>query len=392
MQARMLCGAGALLFASACTGPRSPGGTFASLHPARPAVDCAARSTAIDAVIADVNGRQKNIGLSVAIAAGDSIVYLRTLGFADLEDSTPVTLQTRFPIASVSKLITGLAALRLSERGAFDWDAPIQRYVPEFPSAPFAVTARLLAAQLAGIRHWGSERNADLFTRHFADVRDILPLFRANPYVADTAVGYSYSSYGYDLLALAMQVAARQGFQSIVREEVLTPLRLASTEFDDARRVIPHHARLYRYSDPDTRAESLEPIPVLERDYSHNLAGGNMISTAADLARLGAALRRPGYLRPSSWNTLYTRPRSGVFESPMSVGVFVARDSGVLRHIYMNGADPGTQAGLAVYPELALAVAIVTNTWGLGSASGELVGGDSTALPAKIVSRCRDAA
>jgi CubicO group peptidase (beta-lactamase class C family) len=85
----------------------------------------------------------------------------------------PVTNETRFGVASITKAFTGLALLKLHEVGRIDLDVPIQRYVPAFPVKPGGViTPRLLAAHLAGIRHWGPERNAALYARHFDDVND----------------------------------------------------------------------------------------------------------------------------------------------------------------------------------------------------------------------------
>ena len=139
---------------------------------------------------------------------GGETVLAENLGYADLEHRVPVTNETRFGVASITKAFTGLSLLKLREAGRIDLDAPIQRYVPAFPVKPGGViTPRLLAAHLAGIRHWGQERNAALYARHFDDVNDVLALFKDDTLVAPPGTKASYSSYGYNLIAAAIQSA-----------------------------------------------------------------------------------------------------------------------------------------------------------------------------------------
>ena len=72
-------------------------------------------------------------GLQVAVGINGEIVWSDAFGFADLENRTPATPLTRFRIASISKALTGTVAARLYEQGKLDLDAPIQRYLTDFP-------------------------------------------------------------------------------------------------------------------------------------------------------------------------------------------------------------------------------------------------------------------
>jgi serine beta-lactamase-like protein LACTB, mitochondrial len=349
---------------------------------------CAVNASDIRRAIADVTGRQRNVGLSVAIRREGRIVFSEGFGFADLEDSVRVTPRTRFPVASVTKAFTGVALLKAAERGQIDLDAPIQRHVPTFPVKPGpAITPRLLAAHLAGIRHWGSERSPALFARRFDDVMDILPLFAGDTLVAVPGSRYSYSSYGYNLLAAAIQSAAGKPFQAVVGSQIFAALEMRDTEFDDPRRIIPHRARLYSFFDLATYAEQSDLVRVPDRDYSHNMAGGNLITTPEDLTRFGDALTRPGLLSSASLDRLYQRTRVGEVESAMSFGWFVGAE-GEPRRIYINGANPGAMAGLYVDPSSRLVIALASNTWGRGSRSAEMTGGGPTDLPARIAAAC----
>ena len=91
------------------------------------------------AALADIQRRQRNVGLSALVLLGGETVVAENLGYADLEHLVPVTSETRFGVASITKAFTGLSLLKLHEAGRIDLDAPIQRYVPAFPEKPGGV-------------------------------------------------------------------------------------------------------------------------------------------------------------------------------------------------------------------------------------------------------------
>jgi serine beta-lactamase-like protein LACTB len=337
---------------------------------------CRDRRQALKDALADIQRRQRNIGLSAMVMLGGETVIAENLGYADLEHRVPVTSETRFGVASITKAFTGLSLLRLHEAGRIDLDAPIQRYVPAFPVKPGGViTPRLLAAHLAGIRHWGRERNAALYARHFDDVNDVLALFKDDTLVAPPGTKESYSSYGYNLIGAAIQSASGVKYQDYVNREIISRLGLGNTGFDDVRRVLPNRARRYSYFDPWTFAiDSTAVYRVPDWDYSHNTAGGNMYSTAGDLAKLGRAIERPGLLSKGSLDLLYRRPRVGAVQASMSFGFFVSDSAAPHRLLNIGGSNAGLQSGLFVYPDEDLVIVVLANTWGIRSNSGEMNG------------------
>jgi len=350
-----------------------------------PGLPCAASAAEVREAIRRVHEKQKNIGLAAAVAREGKLVFEDYRGSADLEHRVPVTRDTRLGIASITKAFTGVALLKLWETGRIDLDAPVQKYVPSFPVKPEGtITPRLLAAHLAGIRHWKAERTPELYATHFDDVSKILRLFENDPLESAPGTRYSYSSYGYDLLGAVIQAASGESYTDDVSRALLSPLHLDATGFDDVRRVLPHRVRRYSFYDPVTFDEKSEPVRVPDWDYSHNLAGGNMFSTARDLVRFGSAFVRPGFLNREAWLLLTTRPRIDSVESPMSFGWFVSEKDRTPREIHTSGSNAGVQAALYVYPDSALVVAVHSNTWGVGSGSGEMV----SDLPQEIARLC----
>lgn len=351
---------------------------------------CAATREQLMAAISSVHDKQRNVGVQAAINLNGHIVFSVGLGTADRALNIPVAPNTVFPVASVTKAFTGVAVLRADAEGKIDLDAPIQTYVPEFPVKPqLVITPRRLAAHRAGIHHWGAgidhwgvERDA-LYARHFNRLVDILPLFKDDPLRANAGEEYQYSSLGYNLLALAVERATGNEFTDYVRKEVLKPLRLSHTRFDDVDRPVTGRSKLYSFYDLRTFAELSGPIDVPEHDYSHNIAGGNMSTTSEDLVAFGAALFEPGLLPARQYRMLFEQPTFGGRPSPMTFGFF-AQEAGSERVLRINGANPGMMSALSIYPERKLSVAILANTWGIGSRSGEM----TNELPRRLADLC----
>lgn len=361
---------------------------------------CQATDDQLLAAIRAVHEKQKNVGVQTAIYLDGRLVFSKGLGLANREKNIPVTPGTIFPLASVTKAFTGVATLKAHAAGKIDLDAPIQQYVPEFPAKPpLEITPRRLAAHRAGIHHWGAgiarwgiERES-LYSRHFDRLDEILPLFKDDPLRPKAGAEYQYSSFGYNLLALAVERATGIEFTRYVQGQILRPLRLSNTRFDDVREPAPAaKAKLYTYYDLKTYAELPEAVPVPAIDWSHNMAGGNMSSTAEDLVKFGAALLRPGFLPPREYEMLFEQPTFGGNATPVSFGFFNqesgAEKAGPERVLRINGANPGLMSALSIYPERKLVLAVIANSWGIGSRGGEMTG----ALPKQLADLCLPAA
>jgi CubicO group peptidase (beta-lactamase class C family) len=131
-------------------------------------------------------------GVSVAVAVDGKIVWSEGFGFRDLAAKKPVTPATRFRVGSVSKSLTSAGLVLLVERGRIDLDAPVQKYVPDFPVREAPISTRLLGGHLAGIRHYRD--NEMLRDEPFADSHAALTIFKDDPLVVRPGTKYSYST------------------------------------------------------------------------------------------------------------------------------------------------------------------------------------------------------
>jgi CubicO group peptidase (beta-lactamase class C family) len=331
-------------------------------------------------ILQTVHDKQKNVGLSAAIIYKGKLVYSEGIGFADLEFKIPVDKKTKFQVASVTKAFTGTALVKLFSEGKINLDVEIQKYVSDFPNkSKNPITLNLLAIHFGGIRHYKqNEKTVTFLNTNYADLSEAIKLFKDDELLSEPGTKYQYSSFGYNLLALAIENAAKKPFEKFVEDEIFKPLDMQNTQFNDVRFIIENRARYYSFYDPITFTPSEKILRVPDFDYSYNMGGGNIITTAEDLAKFGQAFTKAGFFEQKYLEMLYKRQRK---DSPWSYGWFVPEDSEKTgKRLHITGAFPGVQACLFVYPDEDLSIAILSNTWGIGSNSGEMV----STVPEKI--------
>ena len=255
---------------------------------------------------------------------------------------------------------------RLVERGVFDLDEPVQRYVPSFPDKGALITAALLAAHRAGIRPYHDDMEAINRTHYDTVTASLAPFAAADPLVAVPDTQFVYSNYGYVLLSAAIEGAARRPFLDVMQSEVFRPLGMDATVPDDAHLTLPDRAANYDVETPFSPDGSLVPSPA--NDFSAKWASGGFLSTAEDVVRFGNVAvptplggRAGDVLRRETVDIL-VRVRSGA--PPLAgygLGWMSASDLHLRRVHFHFGASSGGTAVVAVYPGSGVVVAVLAN-------------------------------
>ncbi len=295
-------------------------------------------------------------GVSAAVAVDGEIVWSEAFGFADVERGIPVLTTTRFRVGSIAKPYTAAGLALLVEEGRLDLDAPVQTYVESFPvKEEGAITTRLVAGHLSGIRHYKGFEFA--LNRPFDSVTDGLKIFQDDDLVAPPGEKYSYSTYGWTLIAAAMETASGEEFLAFMDDRVFRPLGMHCTTADRADVVIPGRTTYYSLS---RKSGELAVCPPVNNSYKW--AGGGFLSTAEDMVRFGSAHLEPGFLKPDTLELVFT-PQTTKAGEETNVGLawFVAGDgAGGRRYSHTGGSMGGTTA-LAVHPDTRVVAALTTN-------------------------------
>lgn len=312
-----------------------------------------ARASVIDLV------KAKQIpGFSVAVARNGEIVWSDGFGLADMEKGVLVTPLTRFRLGSVSKMLTAAAVARLVEDGKLDLDAPVQRYVPDFPEKPWPITTRQLTGHIAGVRHYLERDFTGVLNGapHFDTVSAGLKIFCDDPLLFEPGTNYAYSSYGWNLVSAVIEGASKQDFLTFMQSSVFDPLGLRHTSSDHVRMIIPQRTAFY------SRTRQGVLVNALHVDNSYKWAGGGFVSTAEDIARFGSAHLRPGFLRQTTLDLLFTsqKLKSGK-ETGVGIGWRTGVDKQGRRILHHGGTIEGGRAMLMMFPESKVVVVMLSN-------------------------------
>jgi serine beta-lactamase-like protein LACTB, mitochondrial len=296
----------------------------------------------------------KTPGLSIAIAIGKEVVWSEGFGYASIEQMSPVTTTTRFRIGSISKPMTTTLLGRLYERGSLDLDAPIQKYVPSYPvNAKGAITARLLAGHMAGIRHYrGDENNS---SRQYPTVLSGLEIFKNDTLLFAPGKGWSYTSYGYNLLSAVLEGAGKRDFLALMHDSVFRPLGMTHTVADHVDSIIVGRTAYYE------RTEDGHVVNAMFVNNSYKWAGGGFLSTPEDLIRMAHGYLYGAFFAPKTrellWASMRT-PDGKVTNYGMGWGVEPYKGHQMISHY---GASVGGSSALLIFPDDDVVIAVAAN-------------------------------
>ena len=225
-------------------------------------------------------------GATMGIIIDGELVWMKTTGVRETTDKAPVTPDTVFRIASMTKSFTAMAILKLRDEGKLSLDDPAAKYVPALADLPYptkdspAITIRHLLTHSEGFPEdnpWGDRQLGQTDETVRAWMRAGIP-FSTPPGTA-----FEYSNYGFGILGQIVTRASGKDYEIYVRDNILRPLGMNSSTFAMTDVPREHIALGYRFEDGGWK-----PEPILAHG-SFGAMGGLWTSTR-DLARYVAFL------------------------------------------------------------------------------------------------------
>jgi CubicO group peptidase (beta-lactamase class C family) len=316
----------------------------------------------------------------VAAVARRRLLWSTARGVADVSTGQPATPATAYYIASTTKCIVALAAAQRAARGELDLQATLAQQLPQAPWRPSLQAERITLRELLTHTHGIDADTVPAQRRiNFSGVyRDNAALLRwlAQATPAPGGKAFVYSNLGYDLAAMAMAPAGRDGWKQQVRHEVLEPLGLARTSPWRSALAVAVLAAPHAVS-----PQGWQALRANKHDSNMGPAGG-LFATAEDLARLTQALLddgrldgRPVLLRAALEAMLaqqvpQDREVLGYRRHGHSLGFDLARWHGQSMHTRL-GSFRGASSHLSFMHEHGLGIALLTNGDAVAGLAGE---------------------
>jgi CubicO group peptidase (beta-lactamase class C family) len=251
--------------------------------------------------VEEILNRHAAVGLAVGVIRNGSLEFFHGHGVADIASNTPITQDTVFRIASITKTFTAIAVMQLQEQGLVDLDAPVSDYLRAYRLIPARAnfrpaTMRDLLTHTAGVPQM--PRPARALITLFAgsalteggesyDLAQPLPTL-AGYYggglrlAAEPGTRFTYSDHGFATLGQIVEDVSGQPLDRYFREHIFEPLGMGDSDLLRSDRVKACLATGYKL-----RSHGVSP--VTDRQWVTSAASA-IYSTPKDMARYVAAL------------------------------------------------------------------------------------------------------
>jgi methyl acetate hydrolase len=304
----------------------------------------------------------KEIPGVVAIAAtGGEVIYEGAFGKRDLSKDDPMTSNSVFWIASMTKAITSAAAMQLVEQGKLSLDEPIGKLLPDLAApqvlegfdangepnlrpAKKPITLRHLMTHTAGFCYhlWNGDMAKYLEKAGLPTITTCKNDALKTPLASDPGTRWEYG-INIDFVGKAVEAASGKRLDAYLRDHMFAPLDMTDTGFrigeSQRKRLVGMHAR-----GPDG---SLTPIPFeLDQEPEFHMGGGGLYSTATDYIKFTQMILNKG------------RGNGNQVLKAETVATMGQNHIGELNMTKMISADPGATNDVDLYPDM-------VKKWGL---------------------------
>jgi CubicO group peptidase (beta-lactamase class C family) len=300
-------------------------------------------------------------GAVVGVVSGPSLVWTATFGHADTAKNIPMSVKTKFRMASHSKLFTATAIMQLREQGKLRLDDPITRYLPWFSvktvspeDAP--ITIEELLTHSSGLPR---EANAHWSTLEFPTADELRALMPAREAAFSPGVRWKYSNLAYTLAGMIVEEASGEKWAEYVGNHIFRPLDMTSSSVD---KNVEGLATGYGRRMPDG---SRTTFPFVDARGMAPATG--VTSTVEDMAKFVSAQFRdsgapgPRILTTASFREMHrVRVLENDWASGNAIGFAVTRVNGKV-YVGHGGSYPGYTTHTLMRPDAKVGVIVLTN-------------------------------
>jgi len=251
--------------------------------------------TGVSAAMLEMVAKHEVPGAVTAVVSKDRVLHLEATGLADLATKRPMTTDTLFWIASMTKPVTGVAILMLQDEGKLKVTDPVAKYLPAFANlkTPSGKPADITITQI--LTHTSGLGEADAAgAREARTLADLEKLWLAAPMQYEPGTQWKYTQSGINAASRIVEVISGQSFDVFVQQRIFDPLGMTNTTFypTEAQR-----ARLVTAYTKNKETGVLDATPHRQEFGTRNrppLGNGGLFSTAPDYARFAQMLLNGG--------------------------------------------------------------------------------------------------
>ena len=240
-------------------------------------------------------GKNEVTGAVTLVVTKEKVLHLESTGLADVAAKRPMTPDTLFWIASMTKPITGTAVLMLQDENKLNVADPVAKYLPEFANlkTPSGKDANLTITQILTHTSGLGEGNAAEAAKA-KTLSDLVPIWLAAPMQYEPGSKWKYTQSGINAAARIVEVASGMSFDAFLQKRVFDPLSMKHTTFFPSDKARQKLATGYAKNKETGKLEPVPPRPDFGVAGHPPLGNGGLYSTVPDYARFCQMLLNNG--------------------------------------------------------------------------------------------------
>ncbi len=295
---------------------------------------------------------------TVLVAKQGEVIFKKAQGYSNFKTKEPLTENTSFQLASVSKQFTAMAIMILHEKGKLQYNDYVTKYIPDFPYKN--ITIKHLLSHTSGLPNY--IYLVDNFlpkNKTIINNEDVLNLIktRALPLNFKPGNRFLYSNTGYVFLALLIERVSKTSYKDFLKANIFVPLGMNNTYVYDKKTINTETNRALSYT---VRRKYITPI---SDDIKDDITGDKgVFSTIDDLYKWDKALYDNKLVSESTINQAYelttlNNNKTGDY----GYGWRIKNDKG-LKIIYHNGWWHGYKTSITRFIEDKNTIIVLNNT------------------------------
>jgi CubicO group peptidase (beta-lactamase class C family) len=261
--------------------------------------------------------KQNDFSGAILVAHKDSIIEKRAYGLANIEYGIKNGVNTKFNIASITKMITAVATLQLYDSGKVELKKPIGEYLPHYPNKLVrdSVTIHQLLTHTSG-----NNNNLDFWKTNnlkYKTVSDFAQRFKNDTLLSKPGTKYDYSASGFIILGLIIENVSGLNYYDYVNQYIFKPAEMTNTSELDIDAVVQNKASGY------TTFLQEDKTPRKNEYYLAKASpAGFHYSTIEDLFKFSKALRNYKLLSEETTELMF-KPKVKGYNTNLGYGIDV---------------------------------------------------------------------
>ena len=307
-------------------------------------------------------------GGSVYILKGDTVIFEKSYGVADLNTGAAIDGNTFFNIASVSKQFTAMAILQLHEEEKLSLEDDMSKYFPEFKADFFKrIKIKHLLSHSSGLPDLRPREDRNFVLT--ATDKESIEFFKELDHLNfEPGTNYEYQNPTFQLCFAIIEKVSGQTFEQYMKEHIFTPAGMDETVYFEAGREIPRMAHGYITED---NGATWKEYDYGEESFFATKADGGIYTSTHEFAKWEKALR-DNVLISDSLKQIAHSPITTVSNSTYSsyqnrpytsygYGWFIEQKPGMPKKVYHTGDNGGFQIYAGRFPEKNILVLVFEN-------------------------------